>query len=147
MNRKIISNLIKFICVKYPYSNELSKARLTKLIYLIDWESSKRVGTQVTDIEWYFDSFGPFVSDVYDVATEDSNINVVNTKTVYGSRKTLINYSGEVPEIDCIVAEIAEKVINDTKHLNFDDFIKFVYSTSPIKNSSRYSYLNFSEFH
>lgn len=147
MNKKIISDLIKFLCVKYPYPNELSKARLTKLIYLIDWESSKRKGFQVTDIEWYFDSFGPFVSDVYDIADEDSNIKVTPTTTVYGSKKILISYNGDLPEFPKDIKEIAEEVINDTKHLNFDDFIKYVYSTLPIKNSSKYSYLNFSDFH
>lgn len=146
MNKKIISDLIKFLCIKYPYSKELSNARLTKLIYLIDWEASKNLGSQVTEIEWYFDNFGPYVSDVVDVASEDSNISVENTKTVYGSKKTLIKYSGVLPEINPKISKIADQVINNTKHLNFDDFIKYVYSTPPIKNSSKYSYLNFSDF-
>lgn len=146
MSKKIISDLIKFLCIKYPYSKELSNARLTKLIYLIDWESSKNLGNQVTDIEWYFDNFGPYVSDVVDVASEDSNITVENTKTVYGSKKTLIKYSGVLPEINPSISKIADQVINNTKHLNFDDFIKYVYSTPPIKNSSKYSYLNFADF-
>ena len=147
MSKKIISDLIKFLCIKYPYSNELSNARLTKLIYLIDWEASKSTGSQITDIEWYFDNFGPYVSDIVDTAVEDSNILVENTRTVYGSKKTLIKYSGDVPEICSNIKKIVEEVVNNTKHLSFDDFIKYVYSTPPIKNSSRYSYLNFSEFH
>lgn len=147
MNKKIISDLIKFLCVKYPYPNELSKARLTKLVYLIDWESSKTLGFQATDIEWYFDNFGPYVSDVIDIASDDSNISVTETKTVYGSKKTLISYSGDLPELEKAIKDIAEKVIENTKKLNWNSFIEYIYSTPPIVNSTRYSYLNFTEFH
>ena len=44
-----LEDVILYICKKYPLPDELSKARLTKLVYLVDWETSKRTGKQLTE--------------------------------------------------------------------------------------------------
>ena len=42
--------------------------------------------------------------------------------------------------------EIINKVIKDTKAFYWNEFINYVYSTSPIKNSSKYETLDFKKF-
>ena len=141
-----INNLIKYFCSNYPHSQELSKARLTKMIYLADWENFKTSQEQISDIEWYFDNFGPYVNDVIDAAYNDPDVRVVSTRTIYGTDKTLIEYQGAPPNLDAQTKSILDKVINDTKPLSWKSFIDYVYSTPPIKQSTRYNYLDFAKF-
>ena len=130
----------------YPYAQELSKARLTKMIFLADWENFKINKEQISNIEWYFDNFGPYVTNIIDIAYNDPDVRVVSTRTIYGTDKTLIEYKGEIPNIDINVKAILDKVINDTRSLSWKNFIDYVYATPPIKQSERYNYLDFSKF-
>lgn len=141
-----LSNLIKYICVVYPHSHELSNARLTKLIYLTDWESVKNMGFQVTDIKWYFDNYGPFVHDVYEVAYQDPHIGIVKTQTIYGTPKIMFHYIGEMPNLESHIKDIIDTVIQNTKGMYWNEFIEYVYSTPPIVKSNRYTFLNLVEF-
>ena len=141
-----INNLIKYFCSNYPHSQELSKARLTKMIYLADWENFKTSQEQISDIEWYFDNFGPYVTDVIDTAYNDPDIRVVSTRTIYGTDKTLIEFIGEAPTLDDSIKKILDQVIESTKNLSWTNFIEYVYATPPIKESTRYNYLDFSKF-
>lgn len=137
-----LNNLIKYICVVYPHSHELSNARLTKLIYLADWESVRTRGSQITDIKWYFDNYGPFVRDVYDVAYRDPDISIVETQTIYGTPKIIFQYLGQKPFLEYYIIEIIDTVIHDTRGMYWNGFIEYVYSTPPIVKSNRYTYLD-----
>lgn len=141
-----LNDLIKYFCSMYPHAQELSKARLTKMIYLADWENFKVNQEQISNIEWYFDNFGPYVSNVVDTAYNDPDVRVVSTRTIYGTDKTLIEYKGETPSINENVRVILDRVINETKLLSWKPFIDYVYATPPIKQSERYNYLDFSKF-
>lgn len=141
-----LNDLIKYFCSMYPYAQELSKARLTKMIFLADWENFKINKEQISNIEWYFDNFGPYVTNIIDIAYNDPDVRVVSTRTIYGTDKTLIEYKGEIPNIDINVKAILDKVINDTRSLSWKNFIDYVYATPPIKQSERYNYLDFSKF-
>lgn len=141
-----LNDLIKYFCSMYPYAQELSKARLTKMIFLADWENFKINKEQISNIEWYFDNFGPYVTNIIDIAYNDPDVRVVSTRTIYGTDKTLIEYKGEIPNIDINVKAILDKVINDTRSLSWKSFIDYVYATPPIKQSERYNYLDFSKF-
>lgn len=142
----ILNSLIKYFCLNYPHSSELSNARLTKMIYLADWYSVSSTGNQITNIKWYFDNYGPFVPDVYNEANSDKSIEVINTSTPYGTPKTLFKYNGENPILSNEIKIILDKVIDDTKSLYWNDFISFIYNTNPIKDSNRYSYLDLGNF-
>lgn len=141
-----LNDLIKYFCSMYPHSQELSKARLTKMIYLADWENFKLSNNQLSDIKWYFDNFGPYVTDVVDTAYNDPDVRLVSTRTIYGTEKTLIEYKGVTPTLDESVRTILDQVIESTKALSWKSFIEYVYATPPIKESTRYNYLDFSKF-
>lgn len=63
-----ISDVLLYFINKYPYPDELSKTRITKMVYLADLYKTQVIGEQLTEIKWYFDHYGPYVSDVYDAA-------------------------------------------------------------------------------
>ena len=138
----ILNTIIKYICSSYPFPSELSNARLTKLVYLTDWESVKINSRQFTEINWYFDNYGPFVHDIYTIAERDTHIEIISTYTFYGTPKTLFRYVGRPPVIDERIKHIIDKVIDDTKSMYWNEFIEHVYNTPPIKGSNRYSFLD-----
>ncbi|WP_302546303.1 Panacea domain-containing protein [Streptococcus vestibularis] len=144
--RNKIDNVLRYIVRYYPDSFELTKTRLTKLIYLIDWESSLEVGEQMTEIEWYFNHYGPYVSDVFDTADEDSDLKIVENVSNFGTKKFLVESKIEKSELKFELTEseikIIDKVINDTQNMNWYEFIDYVYSTVPVVKSKKYGVLN-----
>ncbi|GKV69865.1 hypothetical protein NCCP2716_23630 [Sporosarcina sp. NCCP-2716] len=143
-----VKYILRYFASYYPYKSELSKARITKMVYLADWYSAKKYGKQLTKINWYFDHYGPFVSDVYEEALKDKELIVKKELTAFGSPKETIYLKTNSVD-DLKLNRISEKevkilneVIEDTKMFNWSEFIDYVYNTEPIKNYKRYNYLD-----
>jgi Protein of unknown function (DUF4065) len=144
-----LRTILRYIILNYPYKNELSKTRITKMVYLADWYSAQKHNSQITNIKWYFDHYGPYVVDVYKEAANDRKIKINQSYSAYGTPKEIIelkkDYNPE--ELDLYTLsneekEILNKVIADTKHLNWSEFIDYVYNTHPIVTQKKYGYLN-----
>lgn len=141
----VLESLIIYICLNYPYGNELSKARLTKLIYLMDWESCKASGNQLTSIRWFFHNYGPYVDDVVNEAKRSHYLNVAEELNFYGDKKEIIYLT--VNNVDYLNLNnyqigIANQVLNYTRSMFWNDFIDYVYSTPPVANANRYDILD-----
>lgn len=135
-----LTDVMVYLCRVYPRKSDLSNARLTKLIYLADWKSALIRECQITQIEWIFDQFGPFVFDIKDVAAEHPEIfTVVETKTVFGTPKTLIGITDSHPEpaLHQEEKEILDWVIAKSKKMPWNEFIRLIYSTYPILSQDR----------
>lgn len=142
-----VKELLAYLLIEYPEKlrDMLSKTRVTKLIYLCDWKHSIEYEKQITNIEWVFDNYGPFVWDVMDVVNSNPDLFTIHTsQTFYGSEKQTISIINESysPKLELSEKKTADFVINATKSLNFDQFLKLVYSTYPIMTCERYSKLN-----
>lgn len=144
-----ISDVAAYFCAEYPHKSELSKTRLTKLVYLADWEAAKHLGRQITDIKWYFHNFGPYVDDVVNVVQSEERFEVLSTRNHYGDEKLEIGLketellsSGLTPEEIAILDSVIEK----TSPMYWNAFIKHVYSTEPIEQSDRYKHLDLVAF-
>ncbi|KAB0549783.1 DUF4065 domain-containing protein [Pseudomonas argentinensis] len=142
-----LQNIVAYLCNNYPYPGELSKARLTKLVYLADWISALSDNQQLTDIRWIFNHYGPYVEDIISSTRSSPLFRVENSVNDYGASKQLIKYIGSPWDISVTHrdSEIMDFVIKKTKTLYFNDFIDYVYSTYPITSSERYSELNLVE--
>jgi uncharacterized protein YwgA len=139
-----LQSIVAYLCSKYPHKSELSKARLTKLVYLADWFSALVDGKPMTNIEWLFNHYGPYVEDVVDSVRNTQNFSIDCEQNGYGATKHVISFYGNENEInlsqrECAILDVA---IEKTKDLYFNDFIDYVYSTYPIKSHERYSTLN-----
>lgn len=141
-----VDNVLRYIINEYPYPDELSKTRTTKLIYLIDWKSVQKTGKQITEIQWYFDHYGPYVSDVLDTADEDKEIRISEKISNFGTKKYVVESKLDGEKLQCDISDneriIIDEVINETKKLSWNAFIDFVYATPPIVNSEKYGYLD-----
>src|SRR5690606_1904822 len=116
----------------------------TKMVYLADWKAAQQSGTQITDIDWVFNHYGPYVEDVVEAATGTPGLEVVHSTNVYGSPKVLVRAVDDIrfTILPSEVAEILDEVIEDTSPLSFNAFIKHVYDTFPIRTADRYATLN-----
>lgn len=145
---QVILNLIKYILKEYPNKSDLSASRLTKLMYLADWKNSIEHDSQITDANWHFHHYGPYVDNFIDMAKKDSDIKVRNEMTMFGGRKQqfelLDSHLGDI-DISPENKNIIDFVINATKDKNYEEFIKLVYSTFPIVSNDRYSDLDLVE--
>ncbi len=144
-----LKDVMAYIIANYPFKGELSNARLTKMVYLTDWKNALLSGRQVTDISWRFVDFGPFVRDIQDTAVSYSEIfNSIETTNQYGVKKLLItlNDPNFQPNLSSEEKKVIDHVIEKTKRLNWNDFIRLIYSTYPILKSERYSDLNLIKF-
>jgi len=139
-----LRSIMAYLAIKYPHKSELSKARLTKLVYLSDWFSSLLDDKQMTDIGWVFNHYGPYVDEVSDLATTDDDFSITPEKTVYGGDKFVISYSGNSDDVELTDREkaILDAIIEKTKVMYFNDFIKYVYSTYPVSSNERYADLD-----
>lgn len=139
-----IQLIVAYYCIHYPRTNELSTARITKLVYLADWFSALADGDTLTDIQWQFNHSGPYSDDVIIGVEYNSYFKITRIQTSFGSDKSLISYHGY--SIDNIIEprmqQILNLVINKTHDLYFNDFIDYVYSTYPVRAKNRYATLN-----
>ena len=145
-----LQNVMAYIIKKYPdgLASEMSNARLTKMVYLVDWKNALEQGNQITDIKWYFDNYGPFVTDIEKAAKTNSSIFVIDLgSNMYGQPKKTFRLRNS--NIDIFLNENEKNsikaVIEETRKLYWKDFIKLVYSTHPVASSERYTYLNLVE--
>ena len=138
-----LRDVVAFICQNHPNPNELSKARLTKLVYLADWKMCLDVDHQMTETQWYFNHYGPYVPDVEQLARNDPAFFVEQTSNYYGGLKEIIrNVEYIQPQLNENERGVLKFCIENTKNLSWDDFIKLIYSTYPIVTESRFEYLN-----
>lgn len=150
MSNKLRS-IVRYIVRNYPYPDDLTKTRITKLVYLIDLENTKKYDKQITNIKWYFDHYGPYVSDVLDEADEDKCISIKSTISNFGTVKYVVipkNNKKELVYNDLTDndKEIIDSVIKKTENLSWNNFIDYVYSTDPVKKTPKYSNLNLKDY-
>lgn len=142
-----LADVVAYLCANYPSKSELSKARVTKMVYLADWKAALDEGRQLTDIRWKYHHYGPWTDDVVEIARWSSGIEVEKTENMYGDLKELIRVTPDASwkSLDETDAEILNHVIEETAPLYWNDFIKLVYSTYPILANDRYAELNLEE--
>lgn len=140
---EIVDTMI-YVCEKYPYKHDLSKAKLNKLIYLADWKSAIDNDSQITPIKWYFNNYGPYVDDIEFIALTNPEIfQIKNCTTMYGNKKQVISLVGEFNyNLSEQEINILDFVITKMAPLSWNKFIKMIYSTYPILKSNRYEELD-----
>lgn len=141
-----LKEVIRYLLINSSQPSKLTKTKVTKLVYLSDWISSVKRNKQITEIKWYFDHYGPYVSDIYFMAEKDSKIEIESGYNAFGNPKeTLvckIKKEKFKPKLNIEEQEILNKVLETTDDMNWREFIDFVYNTKPIKISKKYSTLD-----
>ncbi len=136
-----LRDVVAYICKNYPFKNELSNARVSKMVYLADWKSAIQRNEQLTEVKWFFDWYGPFNYAVFNEISEDPFFKITVTTNPYGQQKKLIGVEENIQYPSLTEEDIAilDFVIEKTSPLYWDDFIKLVYSTYPVMARERLS--------
>ncbi len=139
-----LEKLIRYILLNYPNVSELSKPRLVKLIYLIDWKYTIEQGRQYTNIQWYYNHYGPYVNDVIDLMKSRNEVFEVKSYSnpYEGVTDKFVLLDKTSINLDNDIKSIADLFINYTYSLTWSNFINLVYSSYPIKTSLKYTSLN-----
>jgi hypothetical protein len=139
--------IIKYILKEYPKLDELSKPRLVKLIYLIDWKHALETGEQLTDIKWVNNHYGPYVEDIIELIKERNDIFLLDSyRNRYGKITDKIKLVNKLESIEVGEnKEIIDFIINKTNHFKWSDFMDIVMSTYPVQSYQRYTELDLSE--
>lgn len=144
----LLADFVKYLLKKYPYKEELSTSRLTKIMYLADWKSAIDDSHQLTNVKWHFNHYGPYVDDFVNSVKGDPDVGLKTISNVFGAKKTLLSIQNDEWQDDLSdrQREIIDFVIDATKEKTYSDFIKLVYSTYPIVTGSRYVDLDLIKF-
>ena len=142
-----LRDVLIYLCENYPHPDELSRARLAKMTYLADWRSAITRGAQITDVDWIYNHYGPYVREVEEIAESDPAFSVLKTTNLHGHEKNVIrsNYGSQTVDLSYEETEVLDYVISVTAPMNWSDFVRLVYSTYPILTQPRYSVLNLVE--
>ena len=142
-----LNDLIGYIVKHYPNPDQLSKARLNKVLYLIDWKSVLSNDRQMTDIKWIYNHYGPYVDEVETSILLDDRFEIERTRNFYGNEKNIIRVKENVEfnEPNKEEKKIIDFIIDKTNKYNFTDFINLVYSTYPIISQPQGSRLDLIE--
>ncbi len=129
-----LKEIMKIVLMKY--GGDLYNSALTKLIYLLDLESVKRTGSQITNIHWRKDSYGPFVWNVIHCAEEyKDDFDVVYQEGTNRDKKLIqVKNLHNIPQ-NASVEELVDAIkdqIPDPK-VNFLKFVDAVYQTLPMQ--------------
>lgn len=146
-----LKDTIAYILLNYPtaFRSELSKARLTKIIYLSDWKYAIQYGKTITNIQWIYNHFGPYVDDVINtIIRYPKEFRIRRTYNIFRKNKELIEL--ERKDLEILNLSSSEKktinfVIRATAGLSWKDFIDLVYSTYPIVTQDKMSNLDLIE--
>jgi hypothetical protein len=141
-----LKDIVAYLCDKYPHPDELSNARLTKMVYLADWKSALERSEQLTDLTWEFSHYGPYVPEVIRLARSEKDFVVEHGKTMYGDQKELVRHEissqeTSYPSLESNDTELLDFVIRSVEDKSFAEFVRLVYSTYPIVTQERYSKL------
>ena len=115
------------------------------MVYLADWKNTLECGKQITNINWYFDNYGPFVRDVETKAKANDNLfSIMFDANIYGQAKKIFKLKNNniLTNLDENERRSIASVVEETWKLYWKDFIKLVYSTHPVASSDRYTYLD-----
>ena len=128
----------------------LSKARFTKLLYLSDWVKVLNFGSQVTNVNWYFNHFGPYV-DLKDVLCnsllfeinefKDKDKGVIRNYVPVGTVKVITLPEG-MEDVNKDSKRCIDEAIKLTQYMDWKDFIDYIYRTPPVFQGPQYTHLD-----
>lgn len=128
-----LKELMKLILKRY---GELYNSELTKLVYLIDVESVRRSGEQITDITWRKGFYGPFVQDIINCAEKNRDeFEIAYKEGVSSEKKRIALKTVATLKSETDIETLIDEVKNDAPNPNsdFSGFRNYVCETIPMK--------------
>lgn len=134
-----VINILDYLYLQYPNSNQLSISRVMKLLYLIEWRYAITKFVKLTDLEWMQTEYGPYYKSLRSIFNESSNFEVLlklddnkNEQTVitFLNRKENLNIKDETKEV-------IDFVIQHCKDYSWKELNNLVNSTYGVLNTEQ----------
>ena len=130
-------------------SGKITKTQLIKLVYLMDLESVRFTGTQISNIKWKFHHYGP-----YDENLDGRLKKLEKNSTIVVQQKSkkdhpddiyfLYQYTGKKIkyEFEPMKKQIIDTILSQYGSFTLDALLKYVYETEPMRKAKKGQYLN-----
>lgn len=126
-----VINILDYLYLKYPNSNQLSISRVMKLLYLIEWRYAITKFEKLTDIEWMQTEYGPFYKTLRSIFNDSSNFDI-SIKIDHNNREQLVIVFLNRKESLSLKEEgkeVVDFVINHCKDYSWTELNNLVNST------------------
>lgn len=143
MDPKIL-DLVSYLCLN-SFEKTLTEEKLTKLLFLLDWEYCQKYCKKIANLTWRLEKYGPQLEEPSLLPPSDSGIEVINGETLYGESKRIFHFSENRTPRKNLTAEeleVVNSVLEKTKNLHWDGIQKLVFSSLPIRSANYYGKLD-----
>lgn len=132
-----VINILDYLYIKYPNSNQLSISRVMKLLYLIEWRYAITNFKKLTDIEWLNTEYGPFYKSLRNIFNESSNFSVTLKLDENGREQTIILFLNKKDTINLKseTIEVIDFVIEHCQDYSWTELNNLVNSTYGVLNT------------
>ena len=132
-----VINVLDYLYLQYPNSNQLSISRVMKLMYLIEWRYAITKFEKLTDIEWMHSEYGPFYKTLRSIYNESSNYEVCIKLDEKNREQTVIIFLNEKQNLSLKddAKKVVDFVIDHCKDYSWIELNNLVKSTYGVLNT------------
>lgn len=132
-----VINILDYLYLQYPNSNQLSISRVMKLLYLIEWRYAITKFEKLTDIEWMQTEYGPFYKTLRSIYNESSNYEVTIKLDDKNREQTVIIFLNKKENLSLKdeAKKVVDFVINHCKDYSWTELNNLVNSTYGVLNT------------
>ena len=134
-----VINILDYLYLQYPNSNQLSISRVMKLLYLIEWRFAITKFEKLTDIEWMQTEYGPFYKSLRGIFNESSNFEVSIKLDDNKNEQIVITFLNRKENLNlkADTKEVVNFVIEHCKDYSWKDINNLVNSTYGVLNTQQ----------
>ena len=133
-----LKQVMIYIVNSYKHTKSISVSRLSKTVYLADWQAALKLDRQLTNISWDMRFSGPFAREIESILTADDDFQMQGGKNSVTKVQQIAAANDDTPvELSPSELRVLDKVLRDTAQLNWNDFLNYVYATYPVKIQQR----------
>ncbi|GEM_PF-1829163 len=139
-----VINILDYLYVNYPNSNQLSISRVMKLLYLIEWRFAITKFDKLTDIEWLQTEYGPFYKSLRSIFNESSNFEVIIKIDNNNKEQLVINFLNKKDNFNLgkDTSDVIDFVIAHCKNFSWTELNTLVNSTYGVLNTPQGQLIN-----
>lgn len=139
-----VINILDYLYLHYPNSNQLSISRVMKLLYLIEWRFAITKYEKLTDIDWLMTEYGPFYKSLRSIFNESSNFEVLIKIDNNNKEQLVINFLNKKENFNLRndTKEVIDFVISHCQNFSWTELNTLVNSTYGVLNTPQGQIIN-----
>jgi len=131
-----VRSIVLYLIARYcrVAGKGITRTRLMKLLFLVDYMYWKRCGRKLTNLEWRMYLFGPFSREVLGILDELEDGGKAVVKEI--ERGVYLYKAYEEPaNLSEAVKSLVDEVVEKFGKLSLDELLNYVYSLDEVKRT------------